>query len=118
MATVEYSRQGQANLREIIGWHLLNSRDEETALRTIATLLKQIEALAENPLLGTRISPKMPPERRSWLVLNERYKVYYERLADDHIYVVMVRPTRRAPISQAEIERVFNIETLDPGAEP
>ena len=101
---IEYSTQAQLDLDEILEYYLLTV-DEDTAIKAITAILTEIDYLTNTPMLGRDIASEAP-QYRVWPVFRSRYKIYFERVATDHIKVIRVYGSKRKPLGTEEITKM------------
>jgi len=65
-------------------------------------LITEIETIVTNPMLSNPI-PGLLPQYRKWLVLGDRYTVYFERITQDSVKILRVRGARRKPLTKGQI---------------
>jgi len=100
-ANIEYTVAAKADLREIIVFYA-QTRDEDSATLLIASIIDEIEALADSPMLSNPVAG-LPPQYRRWLIFKKRYIVYFERITQDSIRVIRVYGAKRKPLNIFEI---------------
>jgi plasmid stabilization system protein ParE len=112
MPTVLYSRSGRTSLRQAFAWLITHDPDPELAYstRTIARILSDLERIAANSLYGIKFQGH--ETRRYWLIADKKYRVYYDRLGEDRIKVVLVRSVKQQPVSGPTLEKYFSMPPL------
>jgi plasmid stabilization system protein ParE len=101
MPIIDYSARASLELDEITDYYL-RVTDEETTVKVMTAILTEITYLADSPMLGKRIANEAP-QYRVWIILKDRFKIYFERIAPDHIRVFRVYGARRKPLNPQEV---------------
>lgn len=103
---VQYTKRASASLRRIFTYLAVTALDEDEYIKNSARIIDELEGLAVKPLLGIQLKGH-PVEHRYWLIVNKRYRVYYERLNPLQIIVIEIRGVKQKPLSDEELKRFF-----------
>lgn len=106
-ANVDFTKRANRDLHRVFVYLAMHAVDDQDYADKAAQVIDQIELLAVSPLVGNRLKGQ-PNTYRYWLIVNDRYRVYYERLGPDHITVVHIRGVRQRPLTDEEINQFFN----------
>ena len=100
---VLFTNRAASDLQRIFIHLIMYSFYEQEYAEQAARIIDQLELLAISPVLGVRLKGQQR-SYRYWPIVNELYRVYYERLDPEHIMVVHIRWTKQNPKRDAEIE--------------
>jgi plasmid stabilization system protein ParE len=103
---VDFTKRANRELHRVFVYLAIHALDEQDYADRAAQVIDQLELLAISPLVGIRMKGH-PNTFRYWLIVNDRYRVYYERLDSEHITVVHIRGVRQKPLNDEEIERFY-----------
>src|SRR6478672_4663233 len=99
---VEFTKRAAQDLRRIFVRLAIAAVDDQDYAERAAQVIDQMDLLAVSPLVGYRLKGHANTFRY-WLIVNERYRVYYERLDPEHITVVHIRGVRQKPLTDEEL---------------
>lgn len=101
MSSVKWTRQAQADLREI-GEYYYKLFNKATSKQKIATIHQDIAKIANNSMLA-RHDPKLSDRAKYWFAIGTDFRIYYTRITPNSIRVLRVWPSRREPLKLEEI---------------
>ena len=104
---VEFTKRAERDLQRIFVHLAITAVDDIDYADRAAQIIDQIDLLAVSPLVGYRLKGH-PNTHRYWLIVNDRYRVFYERLNPEHITVVHIRGVRQKPLTDDELNKFFN----------
>ncbi len=77
--------------------------DQFVTARTTAALYKEIQELADTPLLKDKQAEGMSVQYRQTSILNRKYQLYFTRYRQGGIKVLRIYSSKRKPLTPNEI---------------
>jgi plasmid stabilization system protein ParE len=105
---VTYSKRGVADITKALEHIATYARDAQEYTQQVGRILIELNNLAVTPMLGKPVPGIESTKYQYWLILDNRYRVYFERLDPTHIQVGLFRSTKAKPVTAATVKRAFN----------
>ncbi|NWJ49121.1 MAG: type II toxin-antitoxin system RelE/ParE family toxin [Chloroflexi bacterium] len=113
---VDFTNRAKEDLRQIFE-HWVRKYESDTYARLSGTLLKEIEKLAENPMLKRNVEGA-PEYIKMWAIMNGSFRVYFERMDKNAIKVLRVYSAKRMELPPEEITKPLSTADFTASAPP
>jgi plasmid stabilization system protein ParE len=97
---VVWSSTAVDNVDEILSYIALYNFDKAVEFGKL--VLKETVFLSQNPFIG-RKRTDLRGNYREWLIDDRKYKIYYRILGRQAVKILIIRHTRRRPVTKFEL---------------